>query len=572
MKANKLILSATILVALGLSACTTPAETPSTSEETSTSQTSEVPSTPSSTSSTYSVEWDGKTNADFEKAATTYQDGTKTKDLNMNTIYRNSNSPHLDPLEEQRVLVIPFGFTDDKYQSVQTQENLKRIETTFFGDPGDVDAEGWYSVETFYETSSYGLSDFEGTVVPNWCVYNGTSTQFINSTSGAGVTAAAYARTWYINEYAKENHGLLGADAQPLTYFDQDGDGFIDLIWLVYSHEIVSNTDWWAYVTYTSNTANNSAPSVKTLGWASIGFMDKGFAGHDAHTFIHETGHTYGLDDYYDYSGVWAPMGGVDFMDHNLGDHSMFSKFTLGWTAPLVVDDTALITLRPGTSTGDCFIIPSPNYNGTAFDEYIMVELMAPHGVAKHDYINGYEGTTGYSVPGLRITHVDARVKKGDFDTTSTANPEEGRDFRVCNTNGGRSGVGTDSDYWPHKVGGKTEKEYYTLTSLFESDYDATNCWKSVSTYNATNKALFRRNHSFDLNPEVEGGWAETFMPSRSNLWNKAKVNTSRTGSNISEISVDETCTFNYTIQVLNIVEDAESGYVAYVKVLANQY
>ena len=527
-----------------------------------------TPSTPSTPTSTPSS-WTGKTNEDFPLAKTTYMSGTTEKELNMNTLYRNSGAPHLDPLKDQNVLVIPFGFADTTLESVQTQETINRIETTFFGEPGDVDSDGWFSVKTFYDTSSYGKQTFKGKVLPNWCIYNNTASNFAKANYG-GVQAAEYARNWYVSEYSKENHGALGADAEPLTYFDQDKDGFIDLIWLVYSHPIVQDTNWWAYVTYTSNSSNINKPSVKTLGWASIGFMDKGFGGYDAHTFIHETGHTYGLDDYYDYTGSWSPMGGIDFMDHNLGDHCMFSKFTLGWTSPLIVDDTALITLRPGTTTGDCFIIPSPNYNGTAFDEYIMVELMSPVGLAEFDYKNGYENTNGYSQPGLRITHVDARPRKTTFDEENTLNPETGKDFRVCNTKGGRSGVGQDGDYWEHTVNGKKEKEYYTLTSLMESDYDADKTWKSVSTFNASNRTLFKKNHVFSL--EEGEGWAETFMPSRSNLWNKAKFNTERAGSTIKKFTVDETCTFNYEIQVVSIKQDAEYGYVAEVKIIADKY
>ena len=556
------VLLLTAVASMALVACSQPGTSTSTSQTPGTSSSS-------SSSSSSTIQWDGKTNEDFEYAATTYVENGVEKPLTMNTIYRNSNAPHLDSLKDQRVLVVPFGFKDEALKSVQTQATIDRINTTFFGKPGDVDVDGWFSVKTFYETSSYGLAKFEGTVLPNWCVFNGTASQF----GAGGASAASYARKWYLEEYAKPDHGQLGADAEPLTYFDQDGDGFIDLIWVVYSHPIVENSDWWAYVTYTTNTANVQQPSVKTLGWASIGFMDEGFGGYDPHTFIHETGHTFGLADYYDYNGSWAPMGGVDFMDHNLGDHSMYSKFTLGWTSPLVVDDTALITLRPGTTTGDCFIIPSPGYNGTAFDEYMMFELMAPTGIAEFDYKNGYKSTNGYSQPGIRITHVDSRVYKGNWDATTTENPQEGKDIRVGNTKGGRTGVGYDSDYWPHTNSkGQVEKEYYTHINIMESDYDEEQNWKTAYTFNASNKSLFKKNHTFDLDPSVEGGWAQLFMPSRSNLWNKAKVNVERSGTNIKKVEIDETCTFNYEIQVLSIVEDAEYGWVATVKVLADRY
>ena len=521
----------------------------------------------------------GKTNVDFPKAKTTYMSGTVEKPLTMQTIYRNQNAPHLDSLNEQHVFVVPFGFTDSSLESVQTAENIERIRKTFFGTREEMQSVGgWYSMAEFYKTSSYGLSEFGGDVIPTWCVYDGTASQFMSASGGnGGPFAANYARNWYKTEYDKANHGALGADAKPITYYDADGDGFLDLVWVVYSYKTVDTNFWWAYVTYTGNSASPSFPTVKTLGWASIDWMDKGFNGYDPHTFIHETGHTYGLDDYYDYNKAWAPMGGVDFMDHNLGDHCMFSKFTLGWTAPWVVDDDAIITLRPGTTTGDCFIIPSPNYNGTAFDEYIMVELMAPVGLAEQDYKNGYEGTTGFSEPGLRITHVDARVYKANHDVPLTNNPQEGIDFRVCNSQGGRSGIKTDGDYFavqdPDNPS-KTIKSYYALTTVIESVIDPVTNNLTSSTYNVKNSSLYKEGQRFDLKAPKSAdsvSWSSVYMPSKTNLWNKAKTTTGWVGNEQTQ-SVDQNCTFNYSLKVLSIQADAEYGYVAKVKVTANAY
>lgn len=512
----------------------------------------------------------GKTNKDFEKARLTYMDGDVEKPLYMQTIYTNSNAPHLDSLSEAHVLVVPFGFTDSSLvDEVQTQETLDRIHTTFFGTKEEVEeAGGWYSMSEFYKTSSYGLSQFEGDVLPTWCVYNGTSSAFYNKyKSSLGIGAAEYARTWYMSEYAKTGHGQLGEDAKPFTYYDCNQDGFLDLVWIVYSHPTGDTSNWWAYVTYTGNVADLNKPTVKTLGFASVDWMNSAFNGYDPHTFIHETGHTYGLDDYYDYNNLWKPMGSIDFMDQNLGDHCMFSKFTLGWTAPWVVDDDATITLRPGTTTGDCFILPSPDYNGTAFDEYIMVELMAPVGLAEYDYKNGYGSTAGYSEPGLRITHVDARVHKGNHDTYCIDDPEHGIDFRVCNTKGGRISVKSDSDYMLLDDGSKS---YFCLTGLFESVINPNNNCMTSANYNASNASLFKRG-KFNLMPGVKDGWAEVFMPSKTNLWNKAKTTTGWSGMELRQ-EIDPNCTFNYAISNISIKADSEYGYIATMKVTADAY
>lgn len=517
----------------------------------------------SDSSSSSSEEWTGKTNKDFEYARTTYTKAGSEFPLNRNTLYLNQNAPHLDPgSTENHILVVPFGFTDRT--SVQTEANRQRIEKAFFGTEEEMATiNGWHSLASFYNKSSYGKSVFGGKVLPTWCVYNGTMSSF----SGGGVSAAEYARNWYMTEYAKENHGELGADAEPLSYFDSNNDGFLDLVWVVYSAPTVQGTDWWAYVTYTGNAKNMSNPAVKTLGWASIDWLDKGLNGYDPHTFIHETGHTYSLDDYYDYNGTWSPMGGIDFMDHNLGDHSMYSKFQLGWTSPLVVDDDAMITLHPGTTTGDCFILPSPGYNNTAFDEYMMIELMAPVGLAERDYKNGYEGTKGYSVPGIRITHCDARAYKTSHDTPLTTNPEEGIDLRLDNSYKGRSSLKMDSDYFPREDG---SNGYMTQFSLIESAIDPKDNWTTSANYQASNSTLFKKGARFNL--KAGSGWAENFMPSGSNLWNKAKTITGWASSTEQTYTIDDTITFNYSIKVVSIEENPEFGYEAKVQVTKNAY
>ena len=538
--------------------------------------TSQTPSTSTGTSTSTgssSVDTSVLTNKDFEKAKTTYiDDDGQEKELNMNTLYTNDGAPHLDSQETLHALVVPFGFTDTSLQSVQTQENIDRIKLSFFGSREELEAAGgWMSVADYYKTSSFGDSDFEGEVLNTWVTYPGTADAFKTANlNNTGIGAATYIRNWYLTEYAKEGHGQLGADAHPLSWYDANQDGFLDLVWIVYSHPTVSGdtNNWWAYVTYTmaQKPTDITNPVVQTLGWASIDWLNKGFNGYDPHTFIHETGHTYGLDDYYDYTNSWSPMGKIDMMDNNLGDHSAFSKFCLGWVNPLVVDiekgEKAVITLYPTTTSGDCFILPSQNYNGTAFDEYIMVELMAPYGIIQErDYTAGYQNVNGYSEAGIRISHVDARVYNDNHDEYLTTNPQDGIGYRVCNTKGGRQGYKIDSDYWPRDNG---TKQSYTLTSIFESYYNTSKYTLNAPDYGASNSSLFGEGDVFTLNPAF--GWGKNFMPSGSNLWNKAKTTTGWQGSN-QTYEIDETMTCDYYLTVLSIEEDAEHGYVAQVQV-----
>ena len=503
-----------------------------------------------------------KTNADFQKANTTYEGNQ----LNVNTLYTNDNHPHINPHEEQHVLVVPFGFTN--YTDVQTQENRDNIETTFIGSQEDMDTnKGWISVADYYNRSSFGKAKFNATVLPSWVEYTGTDTDFFNDTkgTGAGLYAAKWIRNWYIDEYAKENHGALGSEAKPLTYYDHDGDGYLDFVWIVYSrNQTQSDTSfWWAYVTYNgAPSPNKNEPTVNTLGWASINFMKSNYNGFDAHTFVHESGHGFGLPDYYDYNKQWSPMGGIEMMDHNVGDHCAYSKFTLGWVNPLVVDDSAVITLKPTTTSGDCFIIPSPNYNGTAFDEYMMIEFMAPIGLAQKDYTKGYESTSGYSDYGIRISHVDARV----VETSSATSEgyltnikdiyEKGKTIRVSNSKNGRDNNPTDTNAFPVKdSNGKISWNSYAESMIFESTFDLNDNITTAATNSASNNSLFKAGARFSL--ENGKTWTN-YMPSRSNLWNKAKTMTGGTIPNKQKYTIDESCTFNYRIRVNKINVDKD--------------
>ena len=137
----------------------------------------------------------------------------------------------------------------------------------------------------------------------------------------------------------------------------------------------------------------------------------------------HETGHMMGLQDYYDYDGAANPMGRVDMMDNNIIDHNAWSKFNYGWVSPYVVDQPGTITLRPSVTSGDCLLLPSSSgWNGTPFDEFLLLEYYTPEGVNEQDSLEGYAGRPdlcGFSEKGIRIYHETALLafQKGELDS-----------------------------------------------------------------------------------------------------------------------------------------------------------
>lgn len=561
MKRKKMKLFVSIgAVMLALVSC---GETPSSSTSETPSHTTNEPTTTPTTQEPTVIIPDGyKTNADLAKGATSYkktQDDITDNPLNMFNLEKNSGTPSLNPIGEQRILVLPVGFEDDTgvnpafpavsksgRKDLQTTERLDQIENLFFGESKDT---GWQSIKSFYENSSYGKTTITGDLIrPNggWWNTGLTPTESVSKAGSAGTYYLLNTFTSYYNtEYAKANHGALGAEAKDISWYDQNKDGFIDTVWMVYScaiHAAGGQSDYWAFVSRNvgnMNSANVASPVSMNFGWASIDFMDQAYGtGQDVHTFAHETGHIFGLDDYYNYDGTSAPMGGIDMMDNNIGDHGAFSKFTLGWSNPYIVDSNTVVTLRSGTETGDAFLVPSPNYNGTAFDEYILVELITPTGLNEKDYTSPYPGNNlpGYSVPGLRITHVDARVYESTRSEYAKTPLEVSKSvgFRLMNTPSARG-----SSLKEKFVG--TDKSMY-LTHLIEgSGSSATENCLTTANYKATDASLFTE--GFTYNPEKTS--FSYFMPSNTNLWNKASNGT----------AVDKTMKMNFKIKVESIVD-----------------
>jgi hypothetical protein len=181
----------------------------------------------------------------------------------------------------------------------------------------------------------------------------------------------------------------------------------------------------WAYSYY--NYRHYGSPSTTNpkpirYAWSSRTFMNGPYSGVDAHTFIHETGHLLGLDDYYTYSeDDYDAMGGIDMMDYNVGDHNAYSKFFLGWTKPFVVDrnhpssaQSFTMDIKPFESSGEHVLIKD-NWNGSALDEYISLEFYTPTGVNEKDS-RGYYDSLVPGVPGIKIIHVDSRLGVYNLD------------------------------------------------------------------------------------------------------------------------------------------------------------
>ena len=289
----------------------------------------------------------------------------------------------LNSTGNQKLLVIPVYFTDFTPSSAQQTTYIDKINATFFGASEET---AWESVKSFYHKSSYGQLNLSGVVTP---FYNAgvSTTTFANWELGRDPELADYYDpTWTILERAVDWY--KGVTGSTLSEYDTNSDGYLDAVWLVYANPYSDGTTYgddrddlfWAYTywDYDNYYPENISvyPATMTYAWASVDFMDEGYGTAlnqvDAHTFIHETGHILGLDDYYSYDYFdYGAAGGLDMMDYNILDHNAYTKYLMEWVSPFYVDNTKAsvnITLNPFESSGE-FILINNSWNGSPYDE-----------------------------------------------------------------------------------------------------------------------------------------------------------------------------------------------------------
>ena len=326
----------------------------------------------------------------------------------------------LPSIGDVNLLVIPVKFKnstycDDKHQGYDHMK--EEIEKAFFGEASET---GWESVKSYYEKSSYNKLHIDG-VVTDWFTLDLTFEEVNNIDPHRYIEPTNYvlreATRWY-----QENH-------QSDMDFDANDDGHIDSVWLIYDapNKNEYHIDWayttWDYYNFRQEPSLET-PKPYAYAWAGVDFLYTGkYVDEnnnklvDAHTLIHETGHLLGLEDYYDYDGKMGTAGGLDMMDNNIGDHTAYSKYSLGWTNPYVVTGDSEITIKPFESSGDMILIKD-DWNHSAMDEYLLIEFYTPTGLNAKDAEAKYAGIYPimFQKPGIKVYHIDSRLGYYEYD------------------------------------------------------------------------------------------------------------------------------------------------------------
>ena len=342
---------------------------------------------------------------------------------------------------KQKVLVIPIYFKDYTPFSCMDDplKGLENINTAFFGESEDT---GWESVKSYYYKSSYGKFELEGSVTP-WCPIDKTLKEIVSLTeySEPSIYCLREAIKWVNQSYPN-----LTKD------YDLDKDGFIDSVALVYANDYYDNTgkqDYdrnyekgivddiesflWAYTfwDYEQSPSLNS-PVGNVYTFLSYDFLfDGGYFKEevkdnktiktplvDAHTYIHEFGHVLGLDDYYSYDLLDdEPLGKLDMMDNNIGDHNAYSKYLLNWLDPVLVEEEGTYIISSVGDKPSALLIPSniDKFSYSPFSEYLLIELYTPDGLNELDSKFRYQEDSKktpyhFTKTGVKIMHVDSRL------------------------------------------------------------------------------------------------------------------------------------------------------------------
>ncbi|MCI2068079.1 MAG: hypothetical protein LKJ88_00675 [Bacilli bacterium] len=329
-----------------------------------------------------------------------------------------------------RLLVVPVVFQEDQSTYTSSSSTGKKVladlNTTFFGTSSTTNY--WESVSSFYDKSSYGKLNITGTVTD--FVYTSKTLAYYSLLLSSKRVSSSTVITDGLAEGIYDNLFTGTSPKYKVSDYDGDQDGVIDLFWMVYMSPYSTSSDLlWAYTYWDSSSSYNS---LSNYSWASYSFMYEGVAtgsnAVDAHTFIHESGHQMGLDDYYSYDSSVnstahrysrAPLGGNDMMDYNIVDHCSFSKYCLGWVTPTIGEKDHTYTLKPFAESGDCLIL-AKDFNGTCFDEYFIAEYYTPTNLNLLDSTIKYatSNVKGFSEAGIRILHVDQRLGKVSYNRT----------------------------------------------------------------------------------------------------------------------------------------------------------
>ena len=278
----------------------------------------------------------------------------------------------------------------------------------------------------------------------------------------------------------------LAEDLADFTQYDQDGDGKIDALVVIYAGQGekygVSNIDAvWAYTANLEESDEIDSYVVldgKTVTYFSaVPELQSANKRDGIGTLIHEFAHILGLPNFCTTDGgMQKTLGNWDVMDHGCYNNesrtpaslSAYERFYLGWVEPILLNEPMNVRLRDFNTTGDCAIITASgqsNLSGISPDprEFYILENRQQSGWDQ--YLPGH---------GLMLTKIDFVKNKWESDEVNNVERHPCVDlieadgsapkYKADNLNNGY--FGKQGDLFP---AGATSKNMFSNKMYFEN-------------------------------------------------------------------------------------------------------
>lgn len=213
-----------------------------------------------------------------------------------------------------------------------------------------------------------------------------------------------------------------------LKDFDADGNGELDCVYFLCPGGNTGwGTQWWSYRDNRQNTVGSyGVPYVIQVvdSLSSPGVTGQDNVADYLETYIHETGHQLGLDDYYSYDSDLDKTQTFAMMNNNMGDQDGFAKMLLGWLPKeniKWVTSSGQVSLRSYSDTGDVALITLPTEydNYGIYSQFILAERFTGTGNDAQKFSEGKiaDGTDNKAKipdPGFRFYHIYARLNSDE--------------------------------------------------------------------------------------------------------------------------------------------------------------
>lgn len=264
------------------------------------------------------------------------------------------------------------------------------------------------SLNRYYFRASEGLLNIQGNVLP-WHQMPGN-----RATYEPGGAVSDKQAIFNLLKAAMQANEATHDFAQ----YDNDNDGVIDVVNIIWTGPNTGwGSFWWGYRWDFSGLADAQSTTfggkkANDFTWQWLGTRGSSGADYNPIVLVHETGHSLGLPDYYDYNGDVGPdggVGGLDMMDANRGNHNAFSRWVLDWITPTVIGSgaPAARTLNAGgdtTKIGNKAVVIFPNATASPFGELFVIENRQRIGNDVAPYM---------PADGLLVWHVDGTLDGG---------------------------------------------------------------------------------------------------------------------------------------------------------------